>query len=140
MMDGEISQHAIEMERFRSQIIANPISTMSGRSLGDVMHILGREFPSISALVVHDDGFRASIGPDDGRYVAAEYAKFAMSRPIGETMTMWRDCSNRKFWQINYIRAPYGVAILSFLRSKRCIITDIGRISECLGYLASAPR
>jgi hypothetical protein len=140
MMDGEMSQHALDMERFRSVNVSNPISTMLGRPLVDVMHILGREFPSISALVIHDDGFRGSIGPANGRYVAAEYAQLAMSRPVGESMTMWRDCSHRKFWQINYIRVHHGVALLAFLRSKRCLIADIGRISECLGYLANAPR
>lgn len=140
MMDAETIQHAIDLEKFRSINANNPISTMLGRPLVDVMHILGRELPSISALVIHDDGFQASIGPAEGRYVATEYAFFAMSRPIGESMTMWRDCSHRKFWQISYLRVHHGVALLTFLRSKRCLITDIGRISECLGFLANAPR
>jgi len=139
-MNAEPSPHAIEMDRLRSPNASNPISTMLGRPLYDVMHILGREFPSISALVIHDDGFRLSNGPVEGHYVAAEYAQFAMSRPIGESMTMWKDCSLRKFWQINFLRSNHGVAILTFFRAKRCLHSDIGRISECLGYLARAPR
>ena len=119
--------------------LVNRINNRLGRSLSDIMYIVAAEFPNFGALVIRP-GLRVSSGPLDARMVAAEYAQFALSRPDGELMTMWRDHGKRKFWQINYLRYDDGVALLAFERSRRCVLSGNERIDEHLGYLARASR
>lgn len=134
-----LQQASIDMEKLRSNRAMHPINSMARRDLSEVMTIFEHEFPSFGAIVATNTGDRFSCGLIGARVVGAEYVQFALSRPDGELVTMWRDYSDRRFWQINYLRQHDRVAIVTFQRAKRCVMADNGRIDQLLGYLARAP-
>lgn len=134
-----IQQAIADAEKLRNTRVIHPVNSMARRDLHEVMAILEYESPSFGAIVATDLGERFSCGLIGAKIVAAEYVQFAMSRPCGELMTMWRDYADRRFWQINYLRQHDRVAIVTFQRTRRCVLADNGRIDQLLGYLSRAP-
>lgn len=134
-----LQQAALDLEKLRNPRVIHPVNSMASRDLHEVMRIFEAEFPSFGAVVATDAGERLACGLIGARIVAAEYVQFALSRPIGELVTMWRDYADRRFWQINYLRQHDRVALVTFQRSRRCVLADNGRIDQLLGYLSRAP-